>query len=125
MRIVTLIIALLLLAGSIDPTRNSFIVLAVFSGLAFVHWRPWRLLDAEPVADLRVVPFVLALLLLAGVIDPSRGVFIGLTVAAGLALVTPRIVGFGRLDTPRWSRPYGYFARHHEGHWHREWKDWS
>ena len=125
MRIATLIIALLLLAGSIDPTRNSFIVLTVISGLAFVHWRPWRLLDAEPVADLRVVPFVLALLLLAGVIDPSRGVFIGLTVAAGLALVTPRIVGFGRLDTPRWSRPYGYFARHHEGHWHREWKDWS
>ena len=125
MRLATLIIALLLLAGSIDPTRNSFIVLTVISGLAFVHWRPWRLLDAEPVADLRVVPFVLALLLLAGVIDPSRGVFIGLSVAAGLALVTPRLSGFGHPGGPRSSRPYGYFARRPEGHWHREWRDWS
>jgi len=124
MRLATFIMALLLLAGSVDPTRNTFIVLTVFSGLAFVHWRPWRLLDAEPATDLRVVPFVLALLLLAGAIDPSRGVFIGLSVAAGVALVTPRLFGFG--DSHHgWWQSRRYYARRHGGQWSAGWEDWQ
>lgn len=123
MRLATFIIALLLLAGSLDPTRNTLIVLTVVAGLAFVHWRPWRLLDAEPVPDLRVVPFVLALLLLAGAIDPSRGVFIGLSVAAGLALLTPRLFGIGGIR-PRWWGGRRYYARRHDGYWNAGWEEW-
>jgi hypothetical protein len=85
MRLGGFIIAILLLAGAVDPTRGPLIVLTVLSGLAAIRWRPWRPFSARAFPDARLATFVLAVLLLAGVIDPTRGWLIGLTVAAGLA----------------------------------------
>ncbi len=86
MRLGGFIIAILLLAGAVDPTRGPLIALTVLSGLAAVRWRPWRPFSAQAAPDARLATFVLAVLLLAGVIDPTRGWLAGLTVAAGLAV---------------------------------------
>src|SRR5205823_10379967 len=72
MRLVTFIIALLLLAGSVDPTRGWLIALVVVSGLAAIRWRTWAPFSFRPAIDLRLAMFVIAVLLLAGTIDPTR-----------------------------------------------------
>lgn len=107
MRLAAFIIALCLLGGAIDPTRGWLIALVVLTGLAALRPRPWNWLDWRPAADLRLAAFVLAVLLLAGAFDPTRGWLIALSVATGLAAFLPGghrfdILGFG--DRPRRRR---------------------
>ena len=40
-------------------------------------------------------------------------------------LIGQTITGMNLLDFGLSIGVSRYFARHHEGHWHREWKDWS
>ncbi|MBF6600550.1 MAG: hypothetical protein IVW36_08575 [Dehalococcoidia bacterium] len=88
MRVAVFVIALLLLTGSLEPSRAPLIALTVLAGLAALGWRPWRPFDLRVVPETRLATFVLAALLLAGVIDPTRGWLSGLTIAAGLAMLT-------------------------------------
>ncbi len=111
MRLAAFIIALLLLAGSVDPSRGWLIALVVVTGLGAlrVHvWRPWHL---QPAVDIRLAAFVIAALLLAGAIDPTRGWLIALTVVSGLMMVSPHALSidlFGvnhrRRSSQRWWR---------------------
>lgn len=119
MRLFTFIIALLLLAGSIDPTRGWLIALTVVSGLAAVGWRSWRPLSPRPHLDVRIAPFVIAVLLLAGAVAPTRDSLIGLSVAAGIALVMPRVF---RLDAD-FERHIG-FGRGRRA-WRAGWSGWD
>src|SRR5207302_5929355 len=89
MRLVTFIIALLLLAGSVDPTRGWLIALVVVSGLAAIRWRTWAPFSFDPAIDLRLATLVIAVLLLAGTIDPTRDWLTVPAVISGLALFTP------------------------------------
>ena len=114
MRLSAFILAVLMLAGSVDPTRGWLITLVVVTGLA-----AFRLPGLRPVLDVRLASFVLAVLLLAGTIDPTRGVLIALVAVSGVALLMPRwlridLFGF---DAPR--------RRHRRRHWRRSFEGWS
>jgi hypothetical protein len=114
MRLFAFIVALLLLGGSIDPTRGWLIALVVVTGIAALRpgfWSPWRL---RPRIDLRLASFVIAVLLLAGTVEPTRDWLIGLTVATGLAMVAPRMFSidlFGAGDDRVWCG-WGGWGRH-------------
>ncbi|MHB8377864.1 MAG: hypothetical protein ACYDEB_13055 [Dehalococcoidia bacterium] len=111
MRLLTFIIALLLLGGAVDPTRGWLIALAVLSGLAAVRWRSWRPLTLHPAFDVRLATFVLAVLLLAGVIEPTRDWLIALSIASGIAMVMPRMFSLGAGGRREWAslRPRAHF----------------
>ena len=99
MRLFAFIVALLLLAGSIDPGRGWLIALVVVTGVSALRPRFWNWLDVRPAIDLRLASFVLAVLLLGGAIDPARDWLIVLAVVTGLAMIAPRMIGvdcFGR-----------------------------
>ena len=72
----------------------------------------------------RLTIFIIALLLLAGTIEPSKAWFIALSVIAGLSLVFSRPFGwFGRRAPWRGDR----FARRMERRFERQWSwdtDW-
>lgn len=125
MRLFAFILALLLLAGSVDPTRGWLITLVVVTGIAAMHPRLWNWFHVRPSADLRLASFVLAILLLAGVVDPTRDWLIALTVVTGLAMTTPRfgidLFGFNRNDDD-----HGRRWRHRGGRWmSRSDDDWD
>ena len=61
MRLFAFILALLLLAGSVDPTRGWLITLVVVTGLAAVRPRFWNWFHMRPTNDLRLVSFILAM----------------------------------------------------------------
>ncbi|MDE3096799.1 MAG: hypothetical protein KGK07_12500 [Chloroflexota bacterium] len=103
MRLLTFIIALLLLGGAVGPTRGWLIALVVLAGLAAVRWRSWRPFSLRPAFDVRLATFVVAVLLLAGVIEPTRGWLIGLSIAAGIAMVMPRLFSVGPAHEGRWA----------------------
>ena len=130
MRLAAFIIALLLLTGSIDPSRGWLIALVVVTGLVALRihlWRPWHL---QPAIDTRLATFVIAVLLLVGAIDPVRGWLIALTVVSGLAMVSPHALSidlFGRRGNRSSHRRWRSDARD----WtpsnddDREWQRWE
>jgi outer membrane murein-binding lipoprotein Lpp len=124
MRLFAFIVALLLLAGSIDPTRGWLIALVVATGLSAIRPRFWNWFNVRPAIDLRMAAFVLAVLLLAGTVDPTRAWLIALSVVTGLAMVMPRAFGLG------WSGGYrddgGWGWQRHMGRWSaRRDHDWT
>ena len=92
MRLLAFVLALLLLAGEVDPTRGWLIALVVLTGIAAFRIRPWRGLNLRPALDVRMGSFVLAVLLLAGVIDPVKDWLIVLAAVTGVALFMPKLV---------------------------------
>jgi hypothetical protein len=92
MRLGAFIVALLLLAGSVDPTQGWLIALTVITGIAVMRPRFGRSLSIRPAIDLRLAAFVLSVLLLAGTIEPTKDWLIGLTIATGIAMVAPKII---------------------------------
>jgi hypothetical protein len=98
MRLAAFIIALLLLAGSIEPTAGWLAVLAALTGIAAFRIHIFWPFSPRPALDVRMAAFVLAVLLLAGTIEPTRGWLIALSAAAGVAMVCPGVVS---LDTER------------------------
>lgn len=146
MRIFAFILAVLLLAGSIDPTRGWLIALVVVSGLAATRLHHGNIWSFEPAVDARTVAFVLAILLLAGTIDPTRDWLIGLTAVTGVAAFAPRLFAidaFGidhrgrrrrhRFDWDRWERKMDRHWRRQSNRWGDDWRrqpgpsgdDWS
>jgi hypothetical protein len=131
MRLVTFIIALLLLAGTVDPTRGWLIALVVVSGLAAMRWRSWRPFSLRPAIDLRLAAFVLAVLLLAGTIDATRDWLIALSIVSGLALFMPRAFGRWGSDSSWGSWPFDperheeRLARRYERRYRRQWRRWA
>ena len=91
MRLLAFVLALLLLAGNIEPTRGWLITLVVLTGLAAVRPRFWTPFDLRPRLDARLASFVLAILLLAGAIDPTRDWLIALAAVTGVAAFMPRV----------------------------------
>lgn len=123
MRIAACIVALLLLAGSVEPTRGWLIALTVLTGLGMLRLRPWRPFAFTPHADVRMASFVLAALLLAGTVEANRDWLIVTAAVTGVAAFFPRIVAldlFGQRERDRrddtWAR-----ARHR---WDWQW-DWT
>lgn len=109
--LIAFIIALLLLAGSVEPTQGWLIALVVVTGAAAMRLRPWAPLRLRPALDLRMVAFVLSVLLLAGTVDATRDWLIGLSIATGLATFAPRLIsldGHDRHDrhARRWRAQY-------------------
>ena len=105
MRLAAFIIALLLLDGSVDPTRGWLIALVVVTGLVALRVHLWRPLHAQPAVDIRLAAFIIAVLLLAGTIDPTRGWLIALSAVSGLAMVAPHTFSldlFGARRDRRW-----------------------
>jgi hypothetical protein len=129
MRLFAFILALLLLAGSIDPTRGWLITLVVVTGLAAMRPRFWNWLHVQPSNDLRLVSFILAILLLAGVVDPTRNWLIALTVVTGLAMTAPSfgvdLFGFNHRDHDdhgwHWQRRLGRWSERAD----RDWTRWE
>jgi hypothetical protein len=127
MRLFAFILALLLLAGSVDPTRGWLITLVVVTGLVAVRPRFWNWFRVRPANDLRLASFILAILLLAGVVDPTRGWLIALSVVTGLAMTTPNfgidLFGINRHDhhdySWRWRRRAGRWASRADDAWDR------
>jgi hypothetical protein len=110
MRLLAFVLALLLLAGSVDPTRGWLITLVVLTGLAALRPRFWNWLDMRLAIDARLAAFVLACLLLAGTIDPTKDWLIALSAVTGVAAFMPRVFaadlfGFngGRDSGRRWA----------------------
>jgi hypothetical protein len=109
MRLAAFILSLLLLAGAIDPTTGWLVTLVAVTGLAAFRIHLFWPFSPRPALDVRMAAFVLAVLLLAGTIEPTQGWLIALSVATGIALVCPRIVSIdrgyrNRLDYWRWRR---------------------
>ncbi len=97
MRLLAFVLALLLLAGNIDPTRGWLIALVVLTGLAAVRPRIWAPWDFRPRIDARLAAFVLAVLLLAGTIEPTRDWLIALSAVTGVAAFMPRAFALDRI----------------------------
>lgn len=93
MRLAAFIIALLLLGGSIDPTRGWFITLVVLTGIAAIRPKFWNWFHVQPAVDMRLAAFVLCAVLLAGGVDATRDWLIALSVLTGLAAFMPGIIG--------------------------------
>ncbi len=128
MRLFAFIVALLLLGGSIDPARGWLIALVVVTGISALRPRFWNWLHVRPAIDLRLASFVLAVLLLAGAIDPTRDWLIVLSVVTGLAMVSPRfgidLFGFDRDDHDRgwrWQRRMERWGERAD----RDWTKWE
>lgn len=109
MRLAAFIIALLLLAGSVEPTRGWLIALTVIGGLAAVRPRFGRGIVVRPAIDLRLGVFLIAATLLAGAIEPTRNTLIALAVVSGLAMTMPHLLRVP-LSDDRWDgsrHPWG------------------
>ncbi len=92
MRLLTFVLALMLLGGAVAPTRGWLIALVMLAGLAMARWRSWRPFMLRPAFDMRLGAFILAVLLLAGTIEPTRSWLAALSAVAGIAMVLPGIV---------------------------------
>ena len=126
MRLLAFVLALLLLAGNIEPTRGWLITLVVLTGLAAVRPRFWAPFDLRPRLDARLASFVLAILLLAGTVDPTRDWLIALAAVTGVAAFMPRVFaldGFMGWDHGqrgrhwRWNWQWEPDADHHWSRW--------
>jgi hypothetical protein len=133
MRLFAFIVALMLLGGSADPQHGWLITLVVVTGIAALRPRYWNWLHVRPALDLRLASFVLAILLLAGVIDPTRDWLIVLSVVTGLALVIPggfNIDPFGFDERPdrvtrKWQRRADQWQRRSARSSERADRDWD
>jgi hypothetical protein len=134
MRLIGFIIALLLLDGAVEPTQGWLIALVVVTGLAVFRPRPWSPLHFRPAIDVRLVAFVLAVLLLAGTVEPTRDWLIGLSIATGVAAFMPRVIAFdlfGENDRRGWWAECapGPRLEANAGDWgrraEREWDRWE
>ena len=107
------IIALLLLAGTIDPSRAWLIALVVITGISAFGIRSLDLTQMRPALDLRLAAFVLAVLLLAGAVDATKDWFIALSIVTGMAAFMPGVLSLdgGRHD--RWRGGWHRRARRH------------
>jgi hypothetical protein len=110
MRLLAFILALLLLAGIVDPTQGWLITLVVLTGLGAFRPSFGHPLEFRPRLDVCLGAFVLAVLLLAGTVDANRDWLIVLTVVTGVAAFMPGIISIGG---PR-----------HRDRWEWEWT-WS
>jgi hypothetical protein len=95
MRIAVFVIALLLLAGSVAPTQGWLITVVVLSGIAALRPRFSTWLRLRPRLDLRLATFIIAVLLLAGAVDPTRGWLIALSAVSGAAMIAPGLLSIG------------------------------
>jgi hypothetical protein len=95
MRIAVFVIALLLLAGSVAPTQGWLVTLVVLSGIAALRPRFSTWLRLRPRLDLRLATFIIAVLLLAGAVDATRGWLIALSALSGAAMVAPGLLTIG------------------------------
>ncbi|HEY8173671.1 MAG TPA: hypothetical protein VIH21_11345 [Dehalococcoidia bacterium] len=119
MRILAFVLALLLLAGNVEPTRNWLIVLSVLTGVAAFRARPWA--PFRPALDVRMAAFVFAVLLLAGTIEPTKDWLIVLSAVTGIAAFMPGLVS---LDHEyRWNR-FAYLSRRSDSRSRGRW-DWD
>ena len=110
MGVLGFILALLLLAGTVDPTQGWLIALTVVTGLAAVRLRFGDGLSVRPAFDVRLGAFIFAVMLLVGVIEPTKDWLIGLSIVTGVAAFMPRMVALDRGWWERW-------------HWRRGWDD--
>jgi hypothetical protein len=117
MRLLAFVLALLLLAGTVDATRGWLIVLVVLTGVAAFRLRAWRPLDFRPALDVRMASFVLAVLLLAGTVEATRDWLIALSAATGVAAFMPRVLS---LEQDRGHRRW----RGHARRWREEMRAW-
>jgi outer membrane murein-binding lipoprotein Lpp len=123
MRLLAFILALLLLAGTVDPTRGWLIALTVVTGLAAFRPGFRQILSVRPAVDVRLAAFVLAVLLLAGTVDSTRDWLIGLTIVTGVAMVCPKIISvdlFGERERTRfwyWTTDSPWGRRAMDGGW--------
>ncbi|MBI5285914.1 MAG: hypothetical protein HY874_12570 [Chloroflexi bacterium] len=116
MRLLAFVLALLLLDGTVDPTRGWLITLVVLTGLALLKPRRWwsRHVQIWPPIDARLAAFVLAILLLAGTVDPTKDWLIALSAVTGVAAFMPRVFSID---------PFGLNerGRRRRWDWHWEW----
>jgi hypothetical protein len=98
MRLLAFVLALLLLAGTVDPTQGWLITLVVLTGIAAFRLRPWYGFIPRPALDVRMASFVLAVLLLAGTIDATKDWLIVLSAVTGVAAFMPGILSLDRRD---------------------------
>src|SRR5256885_783747 len=91
MKLLAFVLALLLLAGSVDPTRGWLIVLVMLTGIGAFRPRLRHLFSVRLAFDVRLLAFTLAVLLLAGTIDPTRDWLIALSAVTGVAAFMPNV----------------------------------
>jgi len=117
-RMLAFVLALLLLAGSVDPTRGWMVTLTVLTGLGALRRPWWRFGPPRLALDLRLAAFALAVVLLTGAVEPARDWFVVLSVVTGLAAFMPRLLAF---DAGEWraSRRERAWARRE-----RRWQGW-
>lgn len=84
--------ALLLLAGWLDPSQLWLTYMVVLTGIDAFRITPWAPLRLRPRLNVRMGSFVLSVLLLASVVDPTRGWMIALTAVTGAAMLMPGLV---------------------------------
>jgi hypothetical protein len=116
MRLAAFIVSLLLLAGSVEPVQGWLITLVVLTGLAAFRVHVFWPFSWRPALDVRMAAFVLAVLLLAGTIDATRGWLIVTTIATGVAMTCPGLLS---IDDGG-PRPWRWRARRHRIAWHGE-----
>ncbi len=115
-------IALLLLAGTIDPSRAWLIALVVITGIAAFGIRSLDLTRMRPHLDLRLAAFVLSVLLLAGAVDANKDWLIALSIVTGMAAFMPGLLSLdgGRHD--RWFGRSHWDMGHRRSRRHRRWE---
>ena len=132
MRILAFVLALLLLAGTIDPTQGWLILLVTVAGIAAFRLRPWYGFMPRPALDVRMAAFVVAVLLLAGTVEANKDWLIVLSIVTGVAAFMPGVLSLDGGGRPhranrwcgprvnkheRWSRSQGWAAEWEREHW--------
>lgn len=132
MRLMAFVLSLLLLAGTVDPTRGWLIALVVLTGIAAFRLQPWRF-GVRPTLDVRMGSFVLAILLLAGTIDPTKDWLIVLSAVTGVAAFMPHLISLdprgdrGDRWCGRWGRSewrWRRLERRYANEWRRDREAW-
>ena len=123
MRILAFVLALLLLAGNVEPTKGWLIVLVVLTGMAAFRIRPWHGFVPRPALDVRMASFVLAVVLLAGAVEANKDWLIALSAVTGVAAFMPNLVSLsgGGRDDWRWRHWRGP-RRRYDRSWAWDWE---
>jgi phosphoglycerol transferase MdoB-like AlkP superfamily enzyme len=115
MRLLSFVLALLLLAGTVEPTQGWLITLVVLTGVSAMRLRLWSRTLVRPALDMRLAAFVLSILLLAGTVDATRDWLIALSAVTGVAAFMPRMFAVDRDD--RFGRRHVRMHRRYRSSW--------
>ena len=119
MRLLAFGLALLLLAGSVEPTSAWLSVLVGLAAAGAIGLRFRGFPTLRPHLDVRLASLVLAVLLLAGAVEVEKEWLIAMAAVSGVAAFFPGLISLEAPDDGRKRRQHWRRA-HNRGRWRHQ-----